>query len=172
MFDDWIKGTADILKEFFIRKTLPTLFDSTFNNLTDQAKCIVLRVCTKQSNPTEDYFGQIWRYCLGGRHCWNRANTKVVWTNGIEWIVFKKAFYDFKTPPKIVWDSKKNGFDDGTTNNYLKYVKLPELDDDSEFDSKWEGKIEELRSAIGPVATQQTDRGGQGTIEVGNGVPI
>lgn len=151
LFDEWIKEAREELKSFFDTKPFPQLFDTTFNQLSGLAKEIVFRICTKRSNPTDDYFGQIWRYCMDGKHAFNRETTKVVWTNGGEWILFKEAFYDLKAPPKIVWNIIAKDFDTVTKEKYLTYYKLPEFSrEDTEFDLKWNKVIGKLKAVIGP----------------------
>ena len=88
---------------------------------------------------------------MDGKHAFNRETTKVVWTNGGEWILFKEAFYDLKAPPKIVWNIIAKDFDTVTKEKYLTYYKLPEFSrEDTEFDLKWNKVIGKLKAVIGP----------------------
>ncbi len=125
---------------------------NAFSILTEAQRKQIVGNFSRNINKQNDHLWQMWRYGVDKRHHVG-LDTKIVWTNGIEWIVFFKKFFtedSFSSVPV------KNGMVDWqAAGDLMKYLRFPDsvppglnLEDMAKTCAEWDVVHAELKGAI------------------------
>ena len=102
--------------------------DVVWEDVSDEmVRCLMNKACVKQYNQTNDWIGQVGRYCLDGKHLFESGKTIPILTNGAEWIVFRKKFYSLTAYPIVRWKKDDSGFEESDVLYYFDVEKSDSL---------------------------------------------